>query len=115
FEDISYASGAALDGNGRDQEHMGIAIGDYDNDGRDDVHITNFAADFNVLHNNAGGANFNDVSFRAGVAQPSIPFLGWGTSFLDYDNDGWLELLVVHGHVYPLGDARGWAPSNGEA
>ena len=111
FEDISYASGAALDGNGRDQAHMGIAIGDYDNDGRDDVHITNFADDFNVLYHNAGGANFNDVSFRAGVAQPSIPFLGWGTSFLDYDNDGWLDLLVVNGHVYPLVDRMDWNTS----
>ena len=111
FEDISYASGAALDGNGRDQAHMGIAIGDYDNDGRDDVHITNFADDFNVLYHNAGGASFNDVSFRAGVAQPSIPFLGWGTSFLDYDNDGWLDLLVVNGHVYPYVDGRGWNTS----
>ncbi len=108
FEDISYASGAALDGNGRDQAHMGIAIGDYDNDGRDDVHITNFADDFNVLYHNAGGASFNDVSFRAGVAQPSIPFLGWGTSFFDYDNDGWLDLLVVNGHVYPGVDALPW-------
>ena len=111
FEDISYASGAALDGNGRDQAHMGIAIGDYDNDGRDDVHITNFADDFNVLYHNAGGASFNDVSFRAGVAQASIPFLGWGTSFLDYDNDGWLDLLVVNGHVYPLVDRMDWNTS----
>jgi len=111
FEDISYASGAALDGNGRDQAHMGIAIGDYDNDGRDDVHITNFADDFNVLYHNAGGASFNDVSFRAGVAQASIPFLGWGTSFLDYDNDGWLDLLVVNGHVYPMVDRMDWNTS----
>ena len=111
FEDISYASGAALDGNGRDQAHMGIAIGDYDNDGRDDIHITNFADDFNVLYHNAGGASFNDVSFRAGVAQPSIPFLGWGTNFLDYDNDGWLDLLVVNGHVYPVVDRIEWHTS----
>jgi len=111
FEDISYASGAALDGNGRDQAHMGIAIGDYDNDGRDDVHITNFADDFNVLYHNAGGASFNDVSFRAGVAQASIPFLGWGTNFLDYDNDGWLDLVVVNGHVYPLADHEDWHTS----
>ena len=104
-------SGAALDGNGRDQAHMGIAIGDYDNDGRDDVHITNFADDFNVLYHNQDGTSFNDVSFRAGVAQPSIPFLGWGTDFLDYDNDGWLDLLVVNGHVYPLADRMDWNTS----
>ena len=91
FEDVSYPSGAALDGNGREQAHMGIAIGDYDNDGRDDIHITNFADDFNVLYHNHDGATFTDVSFRMGVAPPSIPFLGWGTDFLDYDNDGWLR------------------------
>jgi enediyne biosynthesis protein E4 len=108
FEDVSYPSGAALDGNGRDQAHMGVAIGDYDNDGRDDIHITNFADDFNVLYRNHDGASFNDVSFRAGVAQISIPFLGWGTDFLDYDNDGWRDLLVVNGHVYPMADRLDW-------
>jgi hypothetical protein len=108
FEDVSYPSGAALDGNGRDQAHMGVAIGDYDNDGRDDIHITNFADDFNVLYHNQDGTSFNDVSFRAGVAQVSIPFLGWGTDFLDYDNDGWLDLLVVNGHVYPMADQSDW-------
>jgi hypothetical protein len=108
FEDVSYPSGAALDGNGRDQAHMGVAIADYDNDGRDDIHITNFADDFNVLYRNHDGASFNDVSFRAGLAQVSIPFLGWGTDFLDYDNDGWRDLLVVNGHVYPMADRFDW-------
>ncbi len=108
FEDVSYPSGAALDGNGREQAHMGVAIGDYDNDGRDDIHITNFADDFNVLYRNHDGASFNDVSFRAGIAQISIPFLGWGTDFIDYDNDGWRDLLVVNGHVYPMADRFDW-------
>jgi hypothetical protein len=111
FEDVSYLSGAALDGNGRSQAHMGIAIGDYDNDGRDDIHITNFADDFNVLYRNHDGATFSDVSYAAGVAQPSVPFLGWGTEFLDYDNDGWKDLLVVNGHVYPQADRLPWNTS----
>ena len=111
FEDVSYASGAALDGNGRDQAHMGVAIGDYDNDGRNDIHITNFADDFNVLYHNHDGATFTDVSFRMGLATSSIPFLGWGTDFLDYDNDGWLDLLVVNGHVYPVADRMPWNTS----
>ena len=111
FEDVSYPSGAALDGNGHEQAHMGIAVGDYDNDGRDDVHITNFADDFNVLYHNQDGTSFSDVSFKAGVAQPSVPFLGWGTDFLDYDNDGWLDLLVVNGHVYPAVDRTDWNTS----
>ncbi len=111
FADVSYPSGAALDGNGREQAHMGIAVGDYDNDGRTDLHITNFADDFNVLYHNHDGTSFTDVSFRLGVATVSIPFLGWGTDFLDYDNDGWLDLLVVNGHVYPSVDAMPWNTS----
>ena len=111
FEDVSYPSGAALDGNGREQAHMGIAIGDYDNDGREDIHITNFADDFNVLYRNYDGRSFSDVSFPSGIAQVSIPFLGWGTDFLDYDNDGWLDLLVVNGHVYPGVDRQPWNTS----
>jgi hypothetical protein len=111
FEDVSYQSGAALDGNGRSQAHMGVAIGDYDNDGRDDIHITNFADDFNVLYRNHDGASFTDVSFVAGLAPTTVPFLGWGTDFLDYDNDGWLDLLVVNGHVYPAADRLPWGTS----
>jgi hypothetical protein len=111
FEDVSYPSGAALDGNGRTQAHMGVAVGDYDNDGRDDLHVTNFADDFNVLYRNHDGASFSDVSVVSGVAQVSIPFLGWGTDFLDYDNDGWLDLLVVNGHVYPAADRLPWNTS----
>ncbi len=111
FEDISYPSGAALDGSGREQAHMGVAIGDYDNDGRSDLHITNFADDFNLLYHNHDGRSVTDVSFRSGIAQVSIPFLGWGTDFLDYDNDGWLDLLVVNGHVYPAADTMPWNTS----
>ena len=111
FADVGYASGAALDANGRTQAHMGVAVGDYDNDGRDDLHVTNFADDYNVLYRNHDGISFSDVSYPAGVAQPSIPFLGWGTGFLDYDNDGWLDLAVVNGHVYPAADRRSWNTS----
>jgi hypothetical protein len=111
FENISYPSGAALDGNGREQAHMGVAIGDYDNDGRNDIHVTNFADDFNVLYHNQDGASLTDVSFRSGIGQASVPFLGWGTNFLDYDNDGWLDLVVVNGHVYPAADTMPWNTS----
>ena len=111
FADVGYASGAALDANGRTQAHMGVAVGDYDNDGRDDLHVTNFADDYNVLYRNHDGASFSDVSYPVGVAQPSIPFLGWGTAFLDYDNDGWLDLVVANGHVYPAADRRPWNTS----
>jgi hypothetical protein len=111
FEDVSYVSGAALNENGRSQAHMGVAIGDYDGDGRDDIHITNFADDTNVLYHNDGGGIFTDVTFAAGLGEVSIPFLGWGTNFFDYDNDGAPDLLVVNGHVYPAADSSDWGTS----
>ena len=111
FQDVSYASGAALNELGLEQAHMGVAVGDYDHDGRDDMHITNFADDSNLLFHNDGGGLFTDLSYPAGVGHPSIPFLGWGTHFLDYDNDGWLDLFVANGHVYPIVDGFDWNTS----
>jgi hypothetical protein len=111
FEEIGYPSGVALNENGREQAGMGLAVGDYDNDGRVDFHITNFSDDSNVLYHNDGDDNFTDVTFQTGLGEVSIPFLGWGTSFLDFDNDGWLDLFVVNGHVYPTVDAHQWGTS----
>ena len=111
FEEIGYQSGIALNENGREQAGMGLAVGDYDNDGRVDFHITNFSDDSNVLYHNEGDTNFTDVTFQVGLGEVSIPFLGWGTSFVDYDNDGWLDLFVVNGHVYPQVDAHQWGTS----
>jgi enediyne biosynthesis protein E4 len=111
FEEIGYPSGVALNENGREQAGMGLAVGDYDNDGRVDFHITNFSDDSNVLYHNDGDNNFTDVTFQVGLGEVSIPFLGWGTSFIDYDNDGWLDLFVVNGHVYPAADAHQWGTS----
>jgi len=111
FEEIGYPSGIALNENGREQAGMGLAVGDYDNDGRVDFHITNFSDDSNVLYHNDGDKNFTDVTFQAGLGEVSIPFLGWGTSFIDYDNDGWPDLFVVNGHVYPAADAHQWGTS----
>jgi enediyne biosynthesis protein E4 len=111
FEEIGYPSGMALNENGREQAGMGLAVGDYDNDGRVDFHITNFSDDSNTLYHNDGDDNFTDVTFQAGLGEMSIPFLGWATSFLDFDNDGWLDLFVVNGHVYPSVDAHQWGTS----
>ncbi len=111
FEEVGYPSGVALNENGREQAGMGLAIGDYDNDGRIDFHITNFSDDSNVLYHNDGDGNFTDVTFQAGLGEISIPFLGWGTSFIDIDNDAWLDLFVVNGHVYPAADANQWGTS----
>ena len=111
FEEVGYPSGVALNENGREQAGMGLAVGDYDNDGRVDFHVTNFSDDSNTLYHNDGDDNFTDVTFQAGLGEVSIPFLGWGTSFIDFDNDGWLDLFVVNGHVYPAADEHQWGTS----
>src|ERR1041384_6496696 len=106
FEEVGYESGVALNENGREQAGMGLAVGDYDNDGRVDFYITNFSDDSNTLYHNDGEGNFTDVTFQAGHGEITIPFLGWGTSFLDFDNDGWKDVLVANGHVYPSVDEQ---------
>jgi hypothetical protein len=111
FEEAGYPSGVALNENGREQAGMGIAIGDYDNSGRLSFHITNFSDDSNVLYHNDGEGNFTDVTSLAGLGEVTLPFLGWGTGFIDYDNDGWLDLIVGNGHVYPAVDEHQWGTS----
>ena len=108
FEDDSYASGYALNEDGRETASMGIAYGDYRNNGLIDFYNTTFSDDYNPLYRNDGDANFTDVSYQMGIAEPTIPFLGWGTAFLDFDNDGWKDLMVVNGHVYPQVDKTNW-------
>jgi hypothetical protein len=108
FQDVSYISGFALNDEGREQASMGIAVGDYNRDGKVDFYITNFSDDYNILYRDDGDATFSDVSIRAGIANLTIPFLGWGTGFLDYDNDGLLDLFVANGHVYPGVDKQDW-------
>ncbi len=104
FEDDSYASGYALNENGRETASMGIATGDYRNNGLIDVYNTTFSDDYNPLYRNDGDANFTDISYQMGIAEPTVPFLGWGDAFFDYDNDGWKDLIIANGHVYPAVD-----------
>jgi enediyne biosynthesis protein E4 len=111
FEEVGYPSGVALNENGREQAGMGLGVGDYDNDGRVDFYITNFSDDSNTLYHNDGDGNFIDVTFQAGHGETTIPFLGWGTSFIDYDNDGWKDVLIANGHVYPAVDKHQWGTS----
>ncbi len=111
FEEIGYQSGIALNENGREQAGMGLAVGDYDNDGLVDFYITNFSDDANTLYRNDGDANFTDVTFQAGHGETTIPFLGWGTGFFDFDNDGWKDVIVANGHVYPTVDKFQWGTS----
>ena len=108
FEDVSYGSGFALSEDGREQASMGIAVGDYNHDGKVDFFTTTFSDDYKTLYRNDGGGNFSDVTYGAGLADPTVPFLAWGTGFLDFDNDGWLDIFVVNGHVYPEVDRQDW-------
>ncbi len=104
FEDDSYTGGFAVNEGGREVANMGLALGDYKNNGHLDVVSTTFSDDYKVVFENDGTGNFTDVSYKAGIAKPTIPFVGFGDGFLDYDNDGWLDLFIANGHVYPQVD-----------
>lgn len=104
FKDDSYESGFALNGDGREAANMGIAAGDYENNGHLSIVSTTFSDDFPIFFKNDGKGTFTDVSYQSGIAEPSIPFVKFGDGFLDYDNDGWKDLLIVNGHVYPQVD-----------
>ncbi len=108
FEDASYASGFALSEDGREQASMGIGVGDYNRDGKVDLITTTFSDDYKTLYRNDGGGNFSDVTYQTGLGDPTIPFLAWGTAFLDFDNDGLLDIFIANGHVYPGVDAQDW-------
>jgi enediyne biosynthesis protein E4 len=100
FKESAFPMGVAVSEDGSEQGGMGVAIGDYLGTGRLSIFKTNFSEEYNNLYRNDGD-HFTDVSFRAGVAASSLPYVGWGTAFVDYDNDGWQDILVVNGHVYP--------------
>jgi hypothetical protein len=108
FEDVSYMSGFALSGEGREQASMGIGVGDYDRDGRVDFYVTSFSDDYNTLYRNEGDGNFADVTLQTSLSEPTLPFLAWGVGFLDYDNDGLLDLFVANGHVYRNIEREDW-------
>ena len=104
FKEIGLESGTAVSGDGSEQGSMGVAVADYNHSGRFSIYITNFADEFNTLYRNDGGYSFTDVSYEAGVALPSLPYVKWGVAFVDLDNDGWQDLFSVNGHVYPQVD-----------
>jgi hypothetical protein len=108
FEDIGLASGFALADDGHGQASMGIGVGDYNRDGKVDFYVTAFSDDYNALYRNEGGGNFSDVAYRSGLGAPTLPFLAWGTGFLDFDNDGLDDIFVANGHVYPTIDQQPW-------
>ena len=106
FAEIAFVAGVAVNEAGSPQAGMGIALGDYLHTGRLSLFVTNFSEEYNTLYRNEGKLMFTDVSYASGTAVSSLPYVGWGTGFIDLDNDGWLDLLVVNGHVYPQVDTR---------
>jgi hypothetical protein len=100
FTDVAVGAGAAYNEDGREQAGMGATIGDFNGDGKLDIFKTNFSDDTATLYRNNGNGTFDDVTFASGLGLHT-QYLGWGTTFLDIDNDGWPDLLLVNGHVYP--------------
>jgi enediyne biosynthesis protein E4 len=100
FVDIGMDSGSALSADGKPQAGMGVSAADYDLDGNLDIVKTNFAGDTPSLYHNLGGGNFEDATFTAGLGAHT-QYLGWGCGFFDMDNDGWPDILLCNGHVYP--------------
>ena len=111
FDDVGLLSGAALSGDGQEQGSMGVDFGDIDRDGKLDIIVTEFTEQANLLFWNRGTQGFTEIGWSSRMAQPSYPLVGWGTKLFDMDNDGWLDLFVANGHVYPQMDlVKGGVP-----
>ena len=104
FSEVGFSAGVAVNQDGANQANMGIALGDYLHTGRPSIAISHFSEEYMALYRNDGKMNFTDVSFTSRVAPATTRYVGWGNTFLDFDNDGWLDLFLVDGHVYPQVD-----------
>jgi hypothetical protein len=100
FKEVGFPMGVAVSEDGSEQGSMGVALGDYDHSGRFSIFVTNFGEEYNNLFKNEG-THFTDVAFRAKTGPVSLPFVGWGIGWFDYDNDTWLDVIIGNGHVYP--------------
>jgi hypothetical protein len=107
FTEVAFDAGVAFDDDGRERAGMGVDFGDYDNDGRLDIVVTNFQGEPNALYRNLGHGAFQETTWAAGLGEATVPYLGWGTGFFDFDNDGFRDLFFVNGHVYPEVDRHG--------
>jgi enediyne biosynthesis protein E4 len=111
FKDVSISSGFALNQDGQEVANMGMAIGDYRNNGLLDLYTGTFSDDYKPLFRNEGKARFTEIATEMGMADVTYPFLTWSTEFVDYDNDGWKDILSVNGHVFPQVDHHNWGTS----
>jgi hypothetical protein len=105
FKDIAYNAGVAVSQDGVEQANMGVALGDYLHTGRFSIFITHFSDEYAVLYRNDGDMNFTDESYASGIAASTTPYVGWGDAFIDWQNNGWPDVFLVNGHVYPQVDS----------
>ncbi len=104
YQDVAFEAGVAVSEEGQEQANMGIALGDYLNKGFLSILVSHFSEEYATLFRNDGGFNFSDVSHAAGIARASEPYVGWGDAFIDLNNSGWQDIVLVNGHVYPQMD-----------
>jgi hypothetical protein len=105
FVDVGFSSGVALDADGAAQANMGVALGDFLHTGRLSLLISHFDNEYAALYRNNGDLTFTDISIASGIAKGTRGYVGWGDAFVDFDNDGWEDFLLVNGHVYPQVDS----------
>jgi len=106
FTDVALDAGVSVNADGAEQANMGIALGDYLHTGRFSILITHFSEEYAALFRNDGALSFSDVSFAAGLGRITSPYVGWGDAFVDVDNDGWPDIIIANGHVYPQVDSK---------
>jgi hypothetical protein len=106
FTDVALEAGIAVNADGAEQANMGLALGDYLHTGRFSIVITHFSEEYTTLFRNDGNLTFSDVSFLAGLGRITSPYVGWGDAFFDFNDDGWPDLILVNGHVYPQVDTK---------